>query len=504
MRHHLTLHQIKKMSFEEQLQELARAMQHGRISLREYFELLEWGNLYVCLPLDGSWTRGPGYEIGGVHYGLLFSSAASAAQVGGGEYLPKRVRVRHMLERLPDGWGLIVDYGTDAEARISPDDLTAQNERIRIKRVRQEATNSWLAEMNETLKGQGIPRQMRAAAAKAAWADLNGFRVLPNSKRARRIDWYFDVAADATPADARDRCELVWRTEYAADPYLAHLEVQDLAKRLAAIRTNTLFADRECLPHERDEREWAELNAHVRFEFERRALPFSDSIPVAERSAAWPRLDKALRLIAEDAGPVGQLFKFGQIEHLEPLLLHGALRLFPASRYDDPSLQPSQRDDELKRTTIVDGAKLRLTHADKNGVARPVHATGRSEISATSASNYYLWCTTTTTDPRLFDDFKATACLVFYDADTFVERLLMAVESTLHNWVGCSTLVHYFDPVKPGDAVLSPREKDFRYAYQREYRFLWDPPFPSRATALPPIDLTLGNLEDVARLVRLQ
>lgn len=506
MNRNLIIDDFKELSFEEQLRELGKEIRsaHRRLNLREYFQLLEWANLYVCLPPDGSWTTGVGYEIGGVHYGLLFSTDESAAAVGSPDYVPKRVRVREMLKHLADGWGLIVDYGTDAEVRISPDELTEENERIRIKHVRQEATDSWLAETNEVLKSRGVPREERATAAKALWEKANGFRVLPNSKRARRIDWYFDVVADATPDEARERCDALWRDAYAADPYLQHLTADDLRRRSVGIRTNSLFTDRKTLPHELDEREWRELLEHVRYEQERRGLTFSDSIPVAERLAAWPRLDIVRKAFARYSGPQGQLYKFGDIKYLEPMLREGLVRVFPAARYDDPSLLPAQRDNELERTVILDGTKMHITHTGHDGVTQPIHAIGKAEMTARVRTNFYVWCTSTTFDPRLIDDFGANACLIFHDATTFIQRMHAAMEAALPGWVGCTTLVHYYDPVRPGDTVLSPFDKDFNYAYQREYRFLWDPPSPHRATEhLQPIDLCLGNLEDVATILKL-
>lgn len=503
---HLRIEEINELSHEEQLRELARDLRspRRRLNLREYFQLLEWGNLYTCLPPDGSWTTGVGYEIRGVHYGLLFTREDAAAAASGPGYVPKRVRVREMLERLADGWGVIVDYGTDAEVRISPDELTQENERIRIKRVRQEATDSWLAETNDVLKRQGVPREQRAAATMTTWASLNGFRVLPGSKRARRIEWYFEVVADATPTEARERCETLWRNAYAADPYLRHLDPEDLQRRLAAIRTNSLFTDRKTLPQELDEREWRELHEHVRYEHERRGLAFTEAIPVAERLAAWPRLDMARKAFDRYGGPKGQLFKFGDSKYLEPMLCDGSVRIFPAARYDDPSLLPAQRDNELARTVMLDASRMQITHTGVDGITRPIQAIGKAEVTARAGNNFYVWCVTTTFDPRLFDDFGGDTCLIIHDPATFLARMYAAMTEALPDWPGCSILVHYYDPVRPGDAVLSPLDKDFRYAYQREFRFLWDPPFPQRATTLlAPVDLCLGSLEDIATIIKL-
>lgn len=498
---------VEVLSFEETLYELAKELRtKRRLSLREYFEVFEWANLFTGMPLDGTKRSGIGFEINGVRYGLLFTRRDGAGEVcdGSPDYAPTRVRVREMLERLPDGWGVIVDHGTDGEVRISPDELTELNEGIRIKRVRQEATSSWLAETNQTLKDQGIPLDQRSENAKALWEALNGFRVLPDSRRARRIDWYFAVVADATPTESRARCDARWRDEYASNSYLHHLSDENLQKRFLAIVTNSMFADREALPHELDEREWRELYEHIRFEYERRGLAFRDVIPVAEKLSAWPRFDAARSAFSRYAGPDGQLFRFSELKYLEPLLHEGIVRVFPAASYDDASLLTSQRDDELSRSILVDAAEVLIEHTGRDGVKRPIKAIGSVVVTSRSHANFYVWCTTTGFDPRLFDDFKANACLVIHDAGTFIDRMIAAMSAALPSWVGCSTLVHYFDPLRPGNEVLSARHKDFYYAYQREYRFLWDPTGPDpQADLLQPIDVHLGNLEDVASILKL-
>jgi hypothetical protein len=351
---------------------------------------------------------------------------------------------------------------------------------------------------------RNVRREHRAAAAKQTWSEMNGFRILKGSRRARRIDWYFDVIADAAPDEARSRCHTIWLAAYIGDPYLSHLADEDLLARGRAIMTNSLFTDRKTLPHEFDEREWRELLEHVRYEHEKRGLTFRDSIPGAERLAAWPRMELAGIVFERYSGPAGQLYKFGEAQYLEPMLRNGSVRVFPAAHYTDPSLRPAQQDNELERKVILDGSKLKLTHTAKDGTARHIRAMGKATLSAGSASNFYIWCASTTFDPRLFDDFGADACLVIHDSSVFIERMHAAMEAALPGWPGCTILVHYYDPVRPGDTVLSPWDKEFSYSYQREYRFLWEPPFtglPSRR--LDPVDLRLGTLEDVAVLLKL-
>jgi hypothetical protein len=76
--------------------------------------------------------------------------------------------------------------------------------------------------------------------------------------------------------------------------------------------------------------------------------------------------------------------------------------------------------------------------------------------------------------------------------------LFAAVATVLPEWVGAEQLVNYFDPLRAHGKALSTFEKDFKFEYQREFRFAWEPPVARGA--LPPVKIELGNLADVASL----
>jgi hypothetical protein len=75
------------------------------------------------------------------------------------------------------------------------------------------------------------------------------------------------------------------------------------------------------------------------------------------------------------------------------------------------------------------------------------------------------------------------------------------MEVALPGWLGAERLVRYFDPLRSAGRILSTFHKEFRFAYQREYRFVWDPPVPT--LSLDPVEVSLGSIEDVASLVKL-
>ena len=121
--------------------------------------------------------------------------------------------------------------------------------------------------------------------------------------------------------------------------------------------------------------------------------------------------------------------------------------------------------------------------------------------------DYYVLCCSHEFDYRLFSAFRneggtvGDACLLIKEVDEFAKRLNSVVRERLKNWYFHCNPVGYFDPynVKPNQKINPGAIKDFKYAYQREYRFLWDPLSPG--TALTDIlKISIGSLEDIATI----
>jgi len=447
------------------LQDLAKALFAGnRLDLDDYYDLLVDAVVYLPVFGVGADASAVGFEIDGTNFGLLFMTPECAEPVLRRTSFAtvERLLGRQGLRLIPDGWGVIVDWNTDSELRITPDAITELNERAQVREVTVEASDAWLSRVNAELAD--VPAAERPACAKERWSRDNGFRVVPGSRRERAIDHFF-----AAHADGPYRCEEVWGREYAAAPYLRHLDGAQLRERRETVLTNLAFADRVVAPDELTPHEWAEHLQHVRFESARRGIAFDDD----------PRAHPPELLDASSA-PRGQLFRFSKRRYLEPLLDTGALTIFPAAIYSDPSLRPAQRDDELARTLSSESGRRRMA----------------------SRTNYYVWFATWSFDPRLFDDFHADACLVINDVHEFTDRLMPAVSEALPDpdWVGAGKPIRYYDPVRPDRRVFARFEKDFRYAYQREFRFVWEPTKVPR-TALPPLQCSVGPLGDICTLI---
>ena len=124
-------------------------------------------------------------------------------------------------------------------------------------------------------------------------------------------------------------------------------------------------------------------------------------------------------------------------------------------------------------------------------------------ISVGINSNYFVYCLSTALAPRLFLDFGYDACIVVSNWRAFAEKLFSNVEVLLpKGWTGYFLAMQYIDPVNSRMVGVDVfRTKHFRYAYQKEKRFVWLPPEP-RAD-LEPFFVELGSLRDCCELVQI-
>lgn len=482
------------LSIEEMLHRVAKGFRRDpRITLHTYFELLDWAQVFRVKQIGADdWKGDIGYRYGdGPRYALLFlvkgAAEAVAARVGGELILP--MRGRDFLKRLADGWGLIVDSGTDSEMRIEPADLTDLIERIGIKQVHQEATDEWLERADRQLSTAGVPQESRAEQAMRLWGEANPFGVVPSSRRGRRISAFFSPAALASPTVE----------DYERDPYLRYLPPAELDERLADLLSNLSFVRQRHFHDELTVAEWLELFRHVEFECRHRSVSFVDACRRASPLGSWPRLAAARAAVSRYQGRPGQLFKYGHAKYLEDMLRSGTVRVGLASSHGDPGLRRGRQDDELVRTVLLDPQTTKVRMRD----GRPIDIRGPISYNVRSPGDYYLWCSSVSLDARMFDDFGVyDACLVIHDEAEFTERFLAAGDEQLPGQNGAVSFVRYYDPLRSSPEALATFEKPLRYAYQREHRFVWDVPRTQTAPRKE-VYLRLGDLTQIATLLKL-
>ena len=302
----------------------------------------------------------------------------------------------------------------------------------------------------------------------------------------------------------------IWRLGYRQKRYLIHASDDALDQRFKDVINNltTLTPKGQVglLPVTADGVRWMILFTHLLEEYglRGRGLPTHGDAPFVKPTA--PDLPGSAKI--EMPGPGRALVKLGKRIHMQELYEKGRIRIAPAASYDDPSLNPAIRDDELKFDQILPGTEVKIIPRDKEtGEPKdPIKVLGDVTVSMALATNYYVYCMTHTLSHRLFDDFAADSCVIIKDPTVFGSLLREAVQSQLLGWLGWNKSVNYVDPYlhpeKVADLTFS---KHFRFWYQQEYRFVWLPDATRgvQYTHLDPLLIELGSLGHIAELVSL-
>ncbi len=248
----------------------------------------------------------------------------------------------------------------------------------------------------------------------------------------------------------------------------------------------------------------------------------SDVIPIDSFLSSWywfrkehqTPLEFQLRDAEAPAPPTGQLyrhceaprrarhpnygdvlFRYGYMDDLLTTLYGGTFRVAPASTYKDMEGDAARQDEE--RSKISFRAGRHITISTEDGGKFPI--LGDLQTTA-SAPNYYVICMSTEWDVKLFTDFRGNGCLVITEPETFATRLAEHGARAWPQWFFRHNPIAYFDPydVKERERVDPLMSKDFRFAYQREYRFIWAPQLGQVADYAH--FLNLGALHDIAEL----
>jgi hypothetical protein len=194
--------------------------------------------------------------------------------------------------------------------------------------------------------------------------------------------------------------------------------------------------------------------------------------------------------------------KYGRKEFLEPMLREGAIRICPASFYQDPSLISSIQDDEIRRTFFIPTFRERLagqTSIEFQG--HQIKFDNDDIVLPLVCPDYFLFSLSDKIYYRLPTDFDADSALVILDPELFLQRVIGQFLAQNQNWKHLYGPAVYYDPYRDYRKVRVPEmSKHFGYAYQREVRIAFRSKQPIR-TGLAPQFLKIGPLTDFAQLV---
>jgi hypothetical protein len=288
-----------------------------------------------------------------------------------------------------------------------------------------------------------------------------------------------------------------WELQYKHYRYLARVSDAALVERYRDILSNMkalISRDRDIIPIQSFLSSWywfrKEHQTRLEFALRHAALPVIPPVNTTFDNLAF---GAPIRPRYPNAGDV--LFRYDKREHIVNLVSNGSIRIGPASVFRNLENDKARQDEECSKKAFLPGAHTHIKTRD--GQSIPILGDVEQTVSM---PNYYLFCMACDWDQDLFAAFKGDTCAVIKDIEEFASRIQSAATPQLPDWYFHHGPVEYFDPYERTrneffDAAMS---KDFKFAYQREYRFLW---FPQNEELVEGFRfLSLGNLGNLAEI----
>lgn len=285
-----------------------------------------------------------------------------------------------------------------------------------------------------------------------------------------------------------------WEFQYEIYRYLKNIPDEKLDERYADIYRNFCILvrpERHVIPINTflSSWYWYRKEHQTRYEYFLRNRPLALPLPCPRGGFAAP------------VRPKGQnscdiIFRYGESRFMKAFVKTGEIRISPASVYKDGPPSDPRTDDELNIHRYLPGQHTRIT--TKDGQEIPI--IGDFKTTYSIPRNYYTLCMSTDFEPQIFEEFLYDSCVIIKDPNQFAARLEMSTKDLLPNWYFHHNPVEYFDPHEPyKNQYLDPLMcKDFRFAYQMEYRAIWHP--LDHGIAKDYIVVQIGSLEDICEL----
>lgn len=342
-----------------------------------------------------------------------------------------------------------------------------------------------------------IPKELRG-----------GFKSAQEAETAARLELRQWRSGNYPPDTKVTRSEY-WTMHYYSAPYLQHLTQDELNERFADIHNNllTIEENRQIGVLKADEASdyWSAAFSHAVSESGLRGgLQGNWQKKLNYPDYNWVGIDKVSEIVNRLNLRAGDyLVKYGEEQWMKAAFENGNIRISAASSYKDSSLNRAIRDNELELSIKPHfGIKNIVLEQLEGDLMNPV-LPARSGIEIIkSPTDYYVYCLGSEFSLRMFPEFKADACLIITKPQIFIERVFDGMQKQIPDWDGFGVGVKYIDPVNvTKDEVDIFYAKNFRFAYQKEYRLIWTPPAPT--FDLNPIDLVLGDLSDCCEYISL-
>ena len=283
----------------------------------------------------------------------------------------------------------------------------------------------------------------------------------------------------------------MWDLEYAPYRYLGGMTDSDLQHRYRTIAYNMRSytePERDSIPLNSYQSSWYWFRKeyHTRLELALRniELPILNHEPRSKNGSgpANPKVPTGTEII----------FRYDKRKYIRQMVEQGTIRFSPAESYEGEENNEARRDDELQKHARIPSQYTTITH--ESGQRLNVIGDIRRIIGG---PKYHLVCFSCVWNPELFKDFQSDTCVAVTDPGEFARRLEEAGSQVFPGWHFHNGPVQYFDPYEQieNEHLNSAISKDFRFAYQNEYRFLW-----SQMSAAP-VDgfqfVDIGPVQDI-------
>jgi len=285
-----------------------------------------------------------------------------------------------------------------------------------------------------------------------------------------------------------------WEFQYECYRYLENISEKDLYKRYESIKENFVIyseSRRDVIPINcfQSSWYWYRKEYQTRYELFLRdpKITIEPPIPVKNPSKMF---------LTKQPNSCEMLFRYGHTEFMNDFIYEGKIRVSPALSYKDGLKSDPRTDDELNKHKWIPGKHIKIQ--TKDGKSIPIIGDMKSMVSA---PNYYTISFSTEFENYIFNKFGYDSCVVIKNPKVFEERIKNVMDSILPNWYFFGSPVSYYDPYEDGllkDAYTATISKDFSYAYQQEYRILWDP--LDKKEAEDYIHINIGDLRDICEI----
>lgn len=328
---------------------------------------------------------------------------------------------------------------------------------------------------------------------------------------------------------------------YKGNRYLANESREQLIARLDDVERNIVSLSSDGVVVPSSNQSWEHFRNHLMVESQLRGYPLSHASNRAYGTHGRGRFrfwngelcSRAAKAVNGQTIPKGWFVKYGKERHMRALFERGDIRIAQASEYasDEHNVAIKDNERELEvRGFFVTGEG---TISTPNGDAPPVgfatmyglmerhesHELGHDghdfqgryeSLILGYDGDYHLCCLANRLAPELFSDFDADACVMF-DVGKFSERIIAKARHARPMAKASAGFVRYQDPLgllgrwffdlaNPPSITM---RKPFGFAYQQEWRIVWESAGPDEPMPNSPMHLNIGSMKDYAMLLTL-